>query len=219
MSQWNRKRLLIVSITVIVILLMMVTVYSYLTSNHILERASGKKIDFTTHRKVDSDKRPNEEYVLFMNRDDWEDFLNRTYHSEYFSDIYNETQINGLVRTYVNSLNFTSHVYFGAFWGVQPSGGHLLEIRDLVLMGDKLTVFIQRTEPNGMAADVITYPTHIISIQKNDIQSNVTVDVEFIESDNYYWIFLFETIVLLFLLAIFVLDRKRSKKPKEEDRN
>jgi preprotein translocase subunit SecF len=216
MAKKNRKKIVMFSMVLIIIVLLSAIAYSFIASNYILERTSGAKIEFSTRRRDDSDTYANEEYLLFTDMDDWRDFLNRTFHTEYY-EYYNESEKNSLITTHSILLNFTDFVYFGAFWGFKPSGGYAIEIMDLILNDNELTVIIQRIRPDEIASSETTAPYHLISIEQNEIPENVRINIKFINENNSAPLLMIGVIFFSSLLMIIDLKEKRGKEPKDED--
>ena len=168
----SNRRILVLCIATIVILLLIITMANLIISNHPLDIGTGRKINFLTHSKGWDGMYALEEYLLFTDSEGWKSFLNRSYqfHHEW-SGIDNESLINNLVESRARYLNFSNRIYLGAFWGVISTGGYSIEIKELALNGNVLNVFIENTKPGPDQAvpDVISFPHHIISIDKKDV--------------------------------------------------
>jgi hypothetical protein len=226
MLQIKRKKMVILSFVIILVILSIVTVYSYLSSNYILERASGEKIDFTTYAESRWDiwgiKGIEEDYILFDNYDDWVNFINRSYRIFYEDYIdFNESQIDVLVEQQGRNLNFTKFVYFGAFFGSKPNTGYLIEIKDVILEDNQLKLFILKSEPKPWqyTGQAITHPHHVISMERKDIPINANITLRFLTEDDDYLLFIDLMIVVLIMLTIFIMIDRRSKKANEKNQN
>lgn len=203
----------------IVTLLMVITIYNIIDSNYIFERANGKKIDFRTYSNKQWEiwglTYYNEDYLLFEDLDDWENFVNnslRTFHSDYGN--LNETQILNIIEQNKQYLNFSKYTYFGAFYGSKSNTGYWIEIKELILKKSQLKIFIKKSEPEPFTftGQAITFPHHVIYLEKHDIPKNVTFSVKFLGEDVHLIFCLGILISVLIFLVILVMLEKRSKK-------
>jgi hypothetical protein len=197
-----RKKVLVLSIVAIIILSFL-TVYELNKSSYYFEKMSGNRIDFSTF-SIGEDgvlfglSYAKEEYILIDDSDDWIDFLNRTRHSTYQENLMNDSYFIFFLE--IVQLNFSEKIYFGAFWGYKTTGGYHIEIKDLVLDGMNLNVYIERSRPKGFVPEAITYPHHIIAINKEDVPSNVSIVIKFQEENNFY------LIPLMCLIATIIIS-------------
>lgn len=67
-------------------------------------------------------------------------------------------------RPYVHPVDFSREVAVGAFDGQRPSGGHAIEVADVVKIGPHLHLTIVRTSPTGPATTVLTAPYHFVAV-------------------------------------------------------
>jgi hypothetical protein len=224
MSEDKRKRIAIFSIGIILSILLMVTLSSYLSTNYILERGSGKNIDFTTHSEGLWDiwgiNAIEEEYLIFDNYDDWASFINRTYRmiNEDFMR-FNESELDIIIEQQSRNLNFSEFVYFGAFFGTKPNTGYSIEVKDVLLEENQLKIYILKSEPDPFSyyGQAITHPHHAITMERDDIPDNATTSIKFLTENDVYLSLFITFVIISFILMIVIMMDKRSKKPKEDD--
>lgn len=211
MYELFKKNKIILVIVVIIILLTVYILYDYISGTYLFERNEENNINFSTYSKNNWGHYYDEKYILFRDQDTWEQFLNDTYYTHFEGSFSrNESYISDLIEENSQDLDFENHVYFGAFWGLKGTGGYIIEILDVILEDNKLFVYIEKKEPEGGVTQAFTTPHHIISIEKEDIPTNVEISIKFInESEvNQY---LIAIVIILSIIMIIIMVRRKKK--------
>lgn len=75
-------------------------------------------------------------------------------------------------------VDFTQYMIIAAFQGIQRSGGHSIEITEIIESNDNITIHITKTspDPNAFVTTVLTDPMHIVKLESSEkeIVFNVT---------------------------------------------
>jgi len=73
------------------------------------------------------------------------------------------------------SIDFSKHIILAACMGTQNSGGHSTKISEIKAEGETVYVSIVNTSPGKgcMSTMAITYPYHVIQVEKGSIKQAV----------------------------------------------
>jgi hypothetical protein len=84
--------------------------------------------------------------------------------------ISSQTQLTDLYKelgwTVVPQIDFNKNNVVALFMGQKSTGGYSISVRKIAVDGDTTTVYVKRTQPEGMATMAITAPYSITIIPK-----------------------------------------------------
>ncbi len=86
-----------------------------------------------------------------------------------------DTLISEADRSLVETIDFENLALLGAFWGVQPSGGHSITIDHVFVNGDELImeVLLQENDPEFPKIEALTSPYHLVTIEKSLLSDKI----------------------------------------------
>lgn len=119
-------------------------------------------ISFTNIQKAAYSGLENEENLLINNAADWAEFWSQA----------NSNQSPTPERP---DINFNVHVVLAACMGTKNTGGHSIEIAETKIAGESVYAKVIKSSPGPgcMSSMAITYPYHVIQIEKGNIKKAV----------------------------------------------
>ncbi|MDW3650810.1 MAG: protease complex subunit PrcB family protein [Bacteroidia bacterium] len=119
-------------------------------------------ISFTDISKAAFSGLDTEENILINNASDWAEFWSRA----------NSNQSPTPERP---DINFSVHSVLAACMGTKNSGGYSIEIADTKIAGETVYASVVKSSPGQgcMTTMAITYPYHVIQIEKGNIKKAV----------------------------------------------
>ncbi|MDN6311176.1 MAG: protease complex subunit PrcB family protein [Psychroflexus sp.] len=64
----------------------------------------------------------------------------------------------------MDPVDFSTEIVIALFSDLQGSGGHSIEINDIIQKKDKIIVQVKKTSPSGRATSMMTQPYYIVKL-------------------------------------------------------